>query len=319
VAREGREKISIVLATCNGAPFLRGQLDSLLSQTFPFDELLIGDDDSRDGTWDILKEYARNDGRIRLIRHAPARGFLKNFETLLTEASGDYVALCDQDDLWMPQKLERQMEAMRRAEAEGKRGVLVHTDLSLIDEADRPIAPSYFVRRGYRFPEKRSVGLLLGQGGVMGNTVLTDRTLLERALPFPPGLRYHDWWLGVVAELFGTRITLQESLVAYRIHTANVSAKSRWLSGEMRYPWRHRWLPRRDEGRYRPLRALLGEVSGEDRETLVRYLAYLRARRGWIWHYPGLVRQGLLDGPLHDRLRWGTRIAVATFLGAGTQ
>ena len=311
--------LSVVMAVRDGEAYLRSQLDSILGQSYGDFELIVGDDDSRDGSREILESYARSDARIRLLSHRPPLGFLGNFQRLMEEASAPFVALSDQDDLWHPRKLELQMEAMERARAAGKRGVLIHSDLALIDEAGERIAPSYFTRKGYRFPPRRSVGLLLGQGGVMGNTVLMDRELLERALPFPQGLKYHDWWLGVVAELFGTRITLSESLVEYRIHTANASAKSRWLSGEMRYPWRHRWLPRRDEGRYRPLRSLLGEVEGADREILLRYLAYLRAEKGWIRHWPGLVRSGILDGSLRDQLRWGARMAAATLLGRGTR
>lgn len=314
-----RPAISIVLAVHNGSRFLREQLDSLLRQTLPFSELILCDDDSEDGSAEILEAYARRDARIRLIRNRPALGLSGNFERGLREASGAYLALCDQDDLWHPRKLERQMAAMRRARAEGRRGILVHSDLRLIDEAGNEIAPSYFARRAYRFPRNRAVGRLLGQGGVMGNTILMDRELLERALPFPPGLKYHDYWLGIIAELFGTRVTLEEALVDYRIHRDNLSAKSRWLAGEMHYPWRHRWLPRRDEGRYRPLRTLLGRLSGEDREVWLRYLAYLRAERGWIAHYPGLVAAGILEGTPEERLRWWLRMTVATLLGKGTR
>jgi len=310
--------ISIVMAVHNGADYLEEQLQSILIQNLGDFELLVGDDVSTDNSWEILKGFAKKDPRIRLFRNEHRMGFVRNFENLLKKAQGDFIALSDQDDRWYPQKLERQMQAMLRAKKEGKEGVLIHSDLALIDEGNRLIAPSYFRKRSYHFPQHPAIALMLSRSGVMGNTVLMDRKLLEISLPFPAGIRYHDWWLGTVAEVLGYRITLTEPLVAYRIHTQNNSGKSRWLAGEMRFPWKHRWLPFHDTERIEALEVLLERMEKSDEHSSIvkEYLRYLKTRQYWIRNYRPLRKKGFFAGTPTYRLRIMTRIAIASLLGA---
>lgn len=101
-----RYRISIAMATYNGGRYLREQIDSILDQTIPFHELIISDDASTDGTWDILTEYAARDPRIKACRNERNIGFVANFEKALRHCSGDYVALSDQDDVWTADHLE---------------------------------------------------------------------------------------------------------------------------------------------------------------------------------------------------------------------
>jgi len=238
----------------------------------------------------------------------------------MEKARGECIALSDQDDRWHPRKLERQVAAMWRRWKRGERGILVHSDLSLINGEGHPIAPSYYKKRGYNFPDRRIPALMLSRGGVMGNTIMIDRTLLEAALPFPPQLRYHDWWLGVVAEFFGQRITLEEPLVAYRIHGRNSSGKSRWLAGELLYPWRHRWLPYREKDRIEAVRLLLQKVAtAEHKRILESYLDYLEEERIWIRHYRRMRAEGFFEGSLLYRGRIVIRMLVASILGRGTE
>ena len=313
-------EVSIVLATHNGEAWLKEQLDSILSQTISNFELLIGDDASEDRTSTILEEYAKRDQRIRIFRHKKPLGVARNFAFLMRKSQGSYIAFCDQDDRWLHQKLEYQLEAIKRAEARYKgTAILVHSDLRLIDEMGRTIVPSYFKKRKYNFPEKTSLPLILTRSGIMGNTIMINRALRDAALPFPGGLKYHDWWLGVVAELEGKRVTLKEALVEYRIHTGNTSSKARWLGGEYRYPWRHRWLPWHDSDRIGALEVLLSRRVREDQRRVLKcYLDYLLAESGWIFHYPSLCRAGFFDGKLTSRIRFALRLMIASLLGRGT-
>ena len=315
-----RKRVSVVMATHNGEAWLKEQIDSVLSQTMSDFELLIGDDASSDRTYGIVQKYASRDRRIRLFRHDETLGVARNFAFLMERAQGRYIAFCDQDDRWHPRKLERQLKAMQCTEAQNeKMPILLHSDLKLIDGQGRTIAPSYFRKRGYDFPERASLPLMLTRGGVMGNTAMINRPLRDAALPFPGGLKYHDWWLGVVAELEGRRITMEEPLVEYRIHTDNTSGKARWLAGEYRYPWKHRWLPWHDRDRIGAVEVLLSRrISEDQRRILECYLEYLRAEKGWIRHYPCLRRVGFFEGPLSFRVRIALRLAVASMLGKGT-
>ena len=316
-----RKMVSIVMAVHNGEAWLAEQIDSILAQTVSDFELLIGDDASSDRSPLILKEYALRDQRVHLFRHDDTVGVARNFAFLMERAEGQYIAFCDQDDRWHSRKLERQLEAMERSEVQNEGiPILVHSDLRLIGEDGKTIAPSYFRKRGYDFPKKSSLPLMLTRSGIMGNTVLINRALRNATLPFPPGLKYHDWWLGAVAELEGRRITLEEALVEYRIHTHNTSGKARWLAGEYRYPWKHRWLPWHDRDRIGAIEALLSREIMEDQKRILKcYLNYLRAEKGWIFHYLPLRRGGFFDGPLFLRLRISTRLAIASLLGKGTE
>lgn len=107
--------VSVVVCTYNGACFLRPQLDSLLAQRLPPYEIIVSDDDSTDDTAAIVREYAARDARVKLHINRPALGFNLNFSKAFQLAEGDYVASCDQDDIWHPDKLSHLVEALKHA------------------------------------------------------------------------------------------------------------------------------------------------------------------------------------------------------------
>ena len=107
-----QKSVSIVLCTFNGEKYLRQQLDTLLQQTYPVLEILVQDDCSTDGTMDILEEYAARHPQFRICRNAVRLGVNGNFFSAMRKARGEYIAVCDQDDLWAPEKIEKQMKAI---------------------------------------------------------------------------------------------------------------------------------------------------------------------------------------------------------------
>lgn len=107
-------KIAVVIATYNGEKFIRKQIDSVLEQTLMPTEIIIQDDNSSDGTWDILQEYyQRFPTLIRLYRNEKGLGAHLNFESAFKKVTADYIAPCDQDDIWMPEKLERSYNTLK--------------------------------------------------------------------------------------------------------------------------------------------------------------------------------------------------------------
>ena len=106
-----RNTVSIVMCTYNGESFIREQLDSIMAQTYPVEEIIIQDDCSTDGTFEVVSEYASRYPHIRPIRNKTRKGVNGNFFDALGKASGDYIAIADQDDIWEPYKIERQMQA----------------------------------------------------------------------------------------------------------------------------------------------------------------------------------------------------------------
>lgn len=223
--------VEILLATYNGARYLEQQLDSLLKQTYQDFSLLISDDGSTDRTLEILQAYKEKyPHKIILLPCGRRRGAQKNFSYLMACSTAPYVALCDQDDIWHPDKLFRSLNALLKLEKKHfDTPALIHTDLALINGENQLIHPSFW--RSARINPKisRSLNRLLVQNAITGCTVLMNRALVKRVLPIPEGAIMHDWWLGMVAAAFGKVDFLEEPTIDYRQHAHNVvGAKSFW-------------------------------------------------------------------------------------------
>src|SRR5690554_1467232 len=98
--------ISIALASYNGEKYIKEQLDSILNQTIQDFEIVVCDDASTDNTWEILQQYEAKDKRFKIFRNEQNLGFKKNFEKAISHCKGEYIALSDQDDIWIENHLE---------------------------------------------------------------------------------------------------------------------------------------------------------------------------------------------------------------------
>tara|TARA_Y100000589_G_scaffold258483_2_gene247828 strand:+ start:1357 stop:2322 length:966 start_codon:yes stop_codon:yes gene_type:complete len=221
-------EISVVLCTHNGEEWLEAQLDSILSQTRPPDELIVGDDESCDSTFGLLQSFARRaEFPVHIARHEPQLGVVDNFEVTLSRANGRYMALCDQDDVWLPDRIESGVEAVASIEGDGSVPALVFSDLILIDEHDQEGGRSFMETRGIDGRPDNPLGTLLRHNLVTGCTVTCNRALLKKAIPFPDQIVMHDWWLALVAAAIGRIEMLESPKVRYRLHGKNqVGAQS---------------------------------------------------------------------------------------------
>ncbi len=224
--------VSVVLASYNGERFLREQLESILQQTYKNLEIIAVDDFSTDSSAEILMEFARRDQRIRFFRNESNLGYTANFERGLRLAKGDFIAPCDQDDLWFPGKIARLLEAMGgtgntiiegispgEGGAAGTGPELVFADSELIDAAGRSLGVRLSDRKqmpGFDDPLTYAIG-----GSAPGHGMLFRRELLQRCLPFPPHIPF-DYWLGYIATCRQPLVYLDEVLVLYRQHSNNV-------------------------------------------------------------------------------------------------
>ena len=218
------EKIHVILCCYQGEKYISRQLDSILAQDYPLIEIHVSDDCSVDSTSSIVSEYCAKYSNITFYRNHKNLGFLKNFEASLERVSGKYFVLCDQDDIWYIDKLSLSMQELKQLEnLYPDKPVLIHSDLELINDKDEVIEASFFSKKGLAFSENKSLAQMLGHCGVMGNTILMNRNLIEKALPFPKQLKYHDYWFALINECFGIRKTILKPLVKYRLHDANTS------------------------------------------------------------------------------------------------
>src|SRR5271165_270302 len=211
--------VSVCLATWNGAQFLAEQIGTVLPQLGPGDELVVVDDASSDSTMEILERAARESrlANVRIHQNARNLGAIRTFERALALAKGEIVLLCDQDDRWLPAKVER----IRRVFAENTSVTLVHSDAQLMDETGRIYSPSWAAMRPWR------PGLLanIARNTFLGCTLAFRRSSLEYCLPFPAGTPMHDQWIGLLHTIFGKVAYLGEPLVQYRRHSGNATAE----------------------------------------------------------------------------------------------
>ena len=206
--------ISVCMATFNGARFVSRQIETILTQLEPGDELVVSDDSSTDGTVAIVRGFA--DDRIRLLEGNTFRSPLRNFEHAIGHAHGDTLVLADQDDIWLDNKLSLVRELFA---AEPRRPYLIVLDAEIVDDEERPLGPSVLDQLG------AGPGLVknLWTNRYLGCCMAFSSDLLEVALPIPGGAAMHDIWLGQLCERLGTTQFVRVVTMRYRRHDANVT------------------------------------------------------------------------------------------------
>lgn len=300
--------VCVLIATYNGEQFLKEQLESIFSQTYANFKIYLSDDASCDSTVDILKYYkAKYPQKFFYNVNEKNIGFVKNFEKLISQCEEEYIALADQDDIWHVQKLEKEMAAIVELKKEhGEIGLLINSDLEMVDESGNTIYHSYFKFRKYKLRDTKDVGHVLGPCAIMGNTLLFNQNLKDIILPFPDTLDVHDYWIGLNCELFGVRKTLFEPLVRYRIHTANSSNNSQKFNkkkNHISFFKRDIKLPNMKTNRKLFLPALVAKVRNkEDLEVLNAYMDYLKFRKNRIKIYFSLLKYSLVKRDILFRI-----------------
>ena len=304
--------VSVAMATCNGARWLREQLDSIYAQTWPRLEVVVSDDASTDGTVEILARYAGERGLRYEVN--PARlGLVKNFERALSLCRGAYVALADQDDVWKPHKIQTLIERLGDATL-----AYGNNQEYFAAGSGQRVDPRYDeIRFARAFGSGHPTRYLLAENWVVSHTILFRRELIAHALPIPPHQAFHDGWLALVASKLGGIVYVDEHLQIYRVHEASLtyprpeerarqeSLLRALLSGRFRAAWRRRCeaeLGRLKDARGLPL------LDAAEREFVGELINYYRSglSRGFHWR---AFRSGLRVAPfvstLHgSRTRW---------------
>lgn len=200
--------VSIALCTYNGEQYLKEQLDSLVKQDYPNLEIIAVDDRSKDSTAVILNGYSHQYPNIKVYINEVNLGYKKNFEKAIQLCKGEYIALSDQDDIWVSDKISKLIVAIKDA-------VLIYHDSLLIDH------------NGTSLNKKMSDILNMYQGNnfkpflisncISGHACLFKKQFAEKTIPFPEKVM-HDQWLAFCAANLGNITYLNESLVKYRQH-----------------------------------------------------------------------------------------------------
>lgn len=214
--------IAILMATYNGEHFLQEQIESILDQSYMDWSLFIHDDGSSDGTNAIINEYvAHYPEKIFRVQGAACGCARNNFFFLMREVEADFYMFCDQDDVWMSEKVRKTYFRMHDIDC-GSNPALVFTELSVVDEKRTVIAESM---SDYQNLNCRDLSLnrLLIQNAVTGCTMMVNRALRDMMLKYThiENIKMHDWWAGIIAAAFGEILFIDEPTIWYRQHADN--------------------------------------------------------------------------------------------------
>jgi hypothetical protein len=284
--------IWVLLPVFNGARYLLPLLHSVLSQTHTPLRLLCRDDGSSDESAQLLSACAQAHPDRVILHHEPQGnlGACASFSVLMSEAlrqtentdSPVYFSLADQDDIWLPHKLERLLSRIQALEQSAPPGtpVLVHSDLRVVDQAGDEIAPSFVAYQGLK-PERQGLGAQLMLNTLTGCTALINRPLLALSTPVHPGAAMHDGWISLAASAFGQRAFIPEPLMDYRQHAHNTLGAQAWVN-KMALS-RDAKSPRRFSQRFHQAGSLLALIFSDHRSAF--FLANARQAQAFAQQF----------------------------------
>lgn len=208
-------KVSVCMATYNGEKFIIRQLDSVLKQLSEPDEVIVVDDCSKDGTVSLLEQTYGD--RVKVYVNKENQGVIKSFEKAISEANGDVIFLCDQDDVWEDNKVEVVLKSFK----DNHEAALVVHDATVVDGQLKTIHPSWNEYNGHR------------RSGLFGNIVKNSFTgccmafkkdIISEITPFPASIEMHDQWIALVCMKEKRKIIyVDQPLMKYVRHGGNVT------------------------------------------------------------------------------------------------
>lgn len=210
--------VSVVMAVFNGEQFLQTQVESVLSELRPGDELIIIDDASNDASLALLRGFSSP--AVQIHSNPSNLGVTGSFERGLQIAAHEFIFLCDQDDVWLPGKRAAFVSAFER----DARTLVVISDAHLIDASGSVTASSFMATRG---GFRGSIFGTLVRNRYLGCAMALRRELLIAALPIPRSAPMHDMWIGALGSILGRVHYIPVPLLQYRRHGGNVSPSRR--------------------------------------------------------------------------------------------
>lgn len=208
-----RPKVSVAMATYNGEKYIKEQIKSILNCLEKNDELVISDDGSSDETLNIINSF--EDERIILI-NGPQKGIKQNFANAIENTSGEVIFLSDQDDIWEKDKVKKVLGCFEN----NNQITLVIHNAKIVNDKLEIIKPySTFEWR------KSKTGILKNilKNSYIGCCMAFKKDMKKNILPIPNNIYMHDQWIGIVSEIYGKNIFINDELIRYRRHENNSS------------------------------------------------------------------------------------------------
>ena len=213
-------EVDILLASYNGEKFIKEQIQSILEQSHSNFNLIISDDNSVDGTVEIIKNIQKFDSRIKLIKNNGVKGVVGNFNNALRYSTATYIMFADQDDYWLENKVGKMLSLIMSNE--GDKPALAFSDLEVVDENLVKIHESYYSENKLNPMNNTNNRYLLWKSTCYGCSVIINKRLLSVAGLVPEYASMHDHWYAYNASISGGVFYLPESTIKYRQHDNNV-------------------------------------------------------------------------------------------------
>ena len=236
-------RIAILMATYNGEKYLKEQIDSIISQTCQDWHLYIHDDGSKDSTIAIIKDYiCQYPDSITLLDYPPQGGACKNFLSLLERVEAPYYMFCDQDDVWLPEKIEKSFCKIQEIEekSSSKTPIIINTDLTIVDEHLHTICESFWSHERIIPNWLRTYDDHAAVYSATGCTMLFNHKTKEIVKHPYKYATMHDAWVNLsVAAVNGVICYLPESFILYRQHRQNTQGTRDPYTFTLKYRLRH--------------------------------------------------------------------------------
>ena len=260
------KRVAVVMATFNGAQYLREQLISILQQTRTPDEIIVSDDGSTDQTIKIISDLALEHPSISILSHSGPPGVAANFNNALLHVSADIVFLSDQDDIWYNNKIEVMLQHFNNNKACYL--LLCDADIQFVgSERAEQTKLDYYRDSGTRY-------------FCTGCCMAMRKEILQLALPIPRDLVFHDVWINELAEAIGVKSVLDIALLRYRRHGINESNHLSSMPTQRWHFYRRVWSRRRKSQLSSDVTlSLLNELVGRLQENFDNQ----RIVKGEVW------------------------------------
>jgi glycosyltransferase involved in cell wall biosynthesis len=217
--------IAVLLSTYNGETYLKEQLDSIISQTLHDWKLFIRDDGSKDQTIKIINEYITK-YKDKIVKINDNLGNLKSassFMYLLEKVNADYYMFCDQDDIWFKNKIEITLEKIQNLESKNiNKPILVFTNLHVVNNELITINESMWEYSNINPENAKDFYKTTCLSSVTGCTIMINKKLKDKVLPYSTNARMHDWWISLNAAYYGKVGYISDPTIFYRQHENNV-------------------------------------------------------------------------------------------------
>lgn len=217
-------KISIAMATYNGEAYIKEQLDSIFNQTFKDFELIVCDDQSKDKTAEILAEYQKNYPNFKFYINEKNLGFKKNFEKIISLCSGEYIAFCDQDDIWSNNHLQVLIEHIGNNDCIGGNATFINEKgIDLNVTMTKYLLIQHIPQTSQEMFKHELYGNM-----IQGTASLCSRKILSKALPIPDNVKFHDYWIALNACVNSGCTYIDKPILQYRRHSNNATEYDRF-------------------------------------------------------------------------------------------